>query len=59
MEVVTIHVEVVPLTVEVANDPVSRARGLKKRKMLTPSSGMLFVFPQPQILRFWMKDTPH
>jgi uncharacterized membrane protein (UPF0127 family) len=58
MEVVTIHVEDVPLTVEVANNPVSRARGLKKRKMLTPNSGMLFVFPQPQILRFWMKDTP-
>jgi hypothetical protein len=58
MEVVTIYVNDNPLTVEVANNPFSRAKGLQDRKILAPNAGMLFVFPEPQILRFWMKDTP-
>jgi uncharacterized protein len=57
-EVVTIHVNDIPLTVEVANNPVSRPRGLQEREKLASDAGMLFMFPEPQILKFWMKDTP-
>ena len=46
----------VPLTVEIAADPASRARGLGERDGLAPGAGMLFVFDQPQPLSFWMKN---
>lgn len=32
-------------------------QGLAGRASLKADKGMLFVFPQPQPLRFWMKDT--
>jgi uncharacterized membrane protein (UPF0127 family) len=47
----------VTLPVEVADAPGSRARGLMERKELPPDTGMLFVFPDPDMLSFWMKDT--
>jgi hypothetical protein len=49
--------QVVTLGVEVADNPTERARGLMERKALEPEKGMLFVFPEPQVLSFWMKDT--
>jgi len=45
------------IRVSVANDSLSRARGLSKAKMLPFDSGMLFVFDESQLLNFWMKDT--
>lgn len=45
------------IKVEVADNAVERARGLMERQGLSPDSGMLFVFPEPQILTFWMKNT--
>jgi uncharacterized membrane protein (UPF0127 family) len=42
---------------EVADTPVERARGLMLRKSLAANSGMLFVFPQPAVHCFWMKNT--
>ncbi|MFI0347440.1 MAG: DUF192 domain-containing protein [Chthoniobacterales bacterium] len=45
------------LNVEVAADETSRAQGLMFRTMLKPDQGMLFVFPKPQRVTFWMKDT--
>ena len=42
---------------EVADSPARRARGLMMRKSLAPNSGMLFVFPQPAVHCFWMKNT--
>jgi uncharacterized protein len=47
-----------PLWVEIAADPVARARGLKNRHALPPDEGMLFVFDSPEILTFWMQSTP-
>jgi uncharacterized membrane protein (UPF0127 family) len=44
-----------PLTVELATDPASQARGLGYRDSLTPGSGMLFVFDGPRTRSFWMK----
>lgn len=43
---------------EVASDPQSRERGLMFRFDLRDEDGMLFVFPEPQRLTFWMKNTP-
>lgn len=43
---------------EVADDPVERNIGLMARTALADGEGMLFVFPQPQPLNFWMHNTP-
>jgi hypothetical protein len=44
------------VAVEVAKDGPSRHRGLQNRASMPPDHGMLFVYPEPRILRFWMKD---
>jgi uncharacterized protein len=44
-------------TLEVAADPESRARGLMRRDSMPADHGMIFVFPHPQRLGFWMKNT--
>lgn len=46
------------ITAEVANTPEQRERGLMHRFTLPAGQGMLFVFPQPHLLGFWMKNTP-
>lgn len=43
--------------VEVADDDEERARGLMHRESMPRSSGMLFVYPGPQAVGFWMKNT--
>lgn len=45
------------LTVEVANTPDSRAKGLMGRKELAEGHGMLFVYKRAERLFFWMKNT--
>jgi uncharacterized protein len=42
---------------EVANTAETRARGLMFRKYLGPNEGMLFVFPEPEAVCMWMKNT--
>ncbi len=42
---------------EVAATPEQRTLGLSFRTALHPDSGMVFVFDEEQILRFWMKNT--
>ena len=44
--------------VEIAADPEARSRGLMYRTELAPDTGMLFVYPGPRRLHFWMKNTP-
>ena len=44
-------------TVELAATPQARARGLMHRRTLPRGSGMLFVYPRPQRVTFWMKNT--
>lgn len=46
------------LTAQIAADDASRERGLMSRTNLNENEGMLFVFPQPRPVSFWMKDTP-
>lgn len=42
---------------ELANDGVTRMRGLMMRERLGPNEGMLFVFEQKAVHCFWMKNT--
>lgn len=56
-ERMTIQVGAVDALVEIAATPTSRASGLMHRKSLKADEGMLFIFPQAYILRFWMKNT--
>jgi uncharacterized protein len=44
--------------VEIADDPVERAEGLMYRRSLADNAGMLFLYPKPQPVEFWMKNTP-
>lgn len=43
--------------VEVADDNAERAQGLMNRESMPRSAGMLFVYPAPKRVGFWMKDT--
>ena len=44
------------LDVELAETPQQLAKGLRFRETLAEDAGMLFIFPKPQHLSFWMKD---
>lgn len=43
--------------IEVADDKEERAQGLMNRETMSKSAGMLFVYPEPQPVGFWMKNT--
>lgn len=45
------------VTVEVAESDAERQRGLMGRDSLPRDRGMLFVYPRPQTLSFWMRNT--
>lgn len=44
-------------SVDVADDGPERARGLMHVKQMPASYGMLFVYPSPRSVSFWMKNT--
>ncbi len=43
--------------IELADDFEERARGLMFRESMPRFSGMLFVYPKPASVAFWMKNT--
>lgn len=45
------------LRLELAVTPQERRKGLMFRDSLPEGRGMLFAFPSPRILSFWMKNT--
>ncbi len=45
-------------TIEVADDPAERERGLMYREEMDDMHGMLFVFEDQREVGFWMKNTP-
>mgnify|MGYP005839837189 CR=1 FL=1 len=47
----------VRFSVEVADEPQERAKGLMFRESMPQSMGMLFIYPKPQPVAFWMKNT--
>lgn len=44
-------------SVEIADTPEQRSRGLMFRESLPRGAGMLFVYEHPQPASFWMKNT--
>ena len=49
------HVAIV--IAELARTNLEQQRGLQLRQFLEPENGMLFIFPEPAPIKFWMKDT--
>lgn len=45
-------------TVEIADDAAERAQGLMGRQSMPEDHGMLFAYPAPRPVAFWMHDTP-
>ncbi|MFC2967555.1 DUF192 domain-containing protein [Acidimangrovimonas pyrenivorans] len=48
---------VVRFEVELATTEAARQRGLMNRAHLPSGAGMLFLYPRPSAVNFWMKDT--
>ena len=46
------------LALEIASTRESRAVGLMHRTSVSEGTGMLFVYPREEPLRFWMKNVP-
>jgi uncharacterized membrane protein (UPF0127 family) len=46
-----------PFTVELAETPRQRARGLMFRRELGPGRGMLFLYPRAERVSMWMRNT--
>lgn len=44
-------------TLEIANTPAARERGLMFRQSMPEDHGMIFVFPDQAVRRFWMRNT--
>lgn len=44
------------INIEIASTSASREQGLSGRTSLPPDAGMLFVFENPGVYGFWMKD---
>ena len=49
--------ENVTVTLEVADEPEERRSGLMHRESLENDTGMVFVYPNPKQVSFWMKNT--
>jgi uncharacterized protein len=52
----TVFLAGVAYELEVADDPLTRARGLMGRSEIAPRGGMVFAFPDDAPRAFWMKD---
>lgn len=48
----------VSITIEVADTPEARIKGLMERWFLPEFHGMLFIFDRSEVQRFWMHNTP-
>ncbi|QDC11566.1 DUF192 domain-containing protein [Oceanicola sp. D3] len=44
-------------SVEIADDAAERSQGLMHRKSMARSAGMLFIYPKPGHVSFWMRNT--
>jgi uncharacterized membrane protein (UPF0127 family) len=58
LKTVTLHVGAAAFRTEIADTPAQQEHGLMGRTDLTDDYAMIFVFPDEQILSFWMKNTP-
>lgn len=53
----TVLINDIKISVEIATTSQQQARGLCCRTTLKDGHGMLFMYSQPGVHRFWMKDT--
>ena len=53
----TLTVDGHPVRAELATTYATRQQGLMHREALDPDAGMLFVYRDESVRRFWMKDT--
>ncbi len=54
---VALEIKAHKIVAEVAASDVTRAKGLMQRFSLAPDHGMVFVFPAPQGIGMWMRNT--
>ena len=52
-----VQVDGIDIRVQVAITPEQRQQGLMYREHLAADEGMLFIYPFPRILHFWMRNT--
>ncbi|MCO4772957.1 MAG: DUF192 domain-containing protein [Deltaproteobacteria bacterium] len=57
LPVITVDVGGKRVRAEIASTDAQRARGLMYRRSMGKNDGMLFVYPTPEPLSFWMKNT--
>ena len=57
LDIRTITGTISRFNVEVADDDAERATGLMNRERLPTAAGMLFVYPRPGRVAFWMENT--
>ena len=57
-EYFTIRVGDRAVRMQVAVLPMEMEHGLMGRRDLGPDDGMIFVYPEPQTMSFWMHNTP-
>lgn len=50
------HIDDVPIRVEIADSMMERTTGLSGRESLDNVNGLLFIFPEPDHHAIWMKD---
>ena len=51
-----IRINGIDLLVDIADEPNEQAQGLSGKDKMAENKGMLFIFPQPLVASFWMKD---
>ncbi len=58
LSIITASGATVRIEAEIADTPQTREKGYMFRKNIPDGSGMLFIFEEDRVLRFWMKNTP-
>ncbi len=54
---VILNISNIQVDAEIADTPALHAKGLMHRESLSGNHGMLFIYKEPRILSFWMKNT--
>jgi len=57
LQIATPDAKLHPFNVWIADDEQHRNRGLMFIRQLRADDGMLFIYPQPQTIAMWMKNT--
>ena len=58
LSIATASGETVTVEAEIADKPETREKGFMFRKNIPDGTGILFIFEEDKVLRFWMKNTP-